>query len=578
MARQSLRSLFPVLAALALLILSVWPCAAAAQDADARIQAHLQAGEFAPALALARQAADVRQRDAWLGQIAAAQAQAGARDASFRSAAEIGDDRARARTLAQAAATPLGAQGGGPNADFDSLMDLITSTVQPTTWDGVGGPGSIAPFPTGVWVDPQGVLQPLLKEEAGWDLAALRAANAPKGRQDSARRNTTLRMISLPKLEKQVQLCLAAGRQPSEEMQVLAGLQRIKYVFVYPESGDIVVAGPAGDWTTGPEGAVISRDSGAPLLRLDDLVVVLRHMMSGPDAKFGCLITPRKEALARARQFIDQSGRRPITAEWMKQLRTQLGRQDIEVYGLDPRTRAARVMVEADYRMKLVGWGLEEGVQGVDSCLNLIQVRPGETPPPMGVIRWWFALNYEAITASKDRQAFAIRGQGVKVLSEDEKLTAEGEQVHTGQSEGLSREFAQRFTAHFEALCRKYPIYAELRNLCDLALIGALVREEDLAGRNGWHMTCFGDTAAYQVELAEAPKEVDTIANYRVIQQARQKHTIVGVSGGVSVQPAALVKRRAIETESYPALENQRSTVVPKKVQGDAWWWDGVGT
>jgi general secretion pathway protein D len=41
-----------------------------------------------------------------------------------------------------------GGAGGGANADFDSLMDLITSTVQPTTWDAVGGPGSIAPFET----------------------------------------------------------------------------------------------------------------------------------------------------------------------------------------------------------------------------------------------------------------------------------------------------------------------------------------------------------------------------------------------------------------------------------------------
>ena len=58
-------------------------------------------------------------------------------------------------------------------------------------------------------------------------------------------------MVSLTRLEKQVQLLLAAGRQPSEEMQVLAGLQRIEYVFVYPESGDLVLAGPAGDWTRG---------------------------------------------------------------------------------------------------------------------------------------------------------------------------------------------------------------------------------------------------------------------------------------------------------------------------------------
>ena len=41
-----------------------------------------------------------------------------------------------------------GGMGGGVQADFDSLIELITTTVQPTTWDEVGGPGSIAPFQT----------------------------------------------------------------------------------------------------------------------------------------------------------------------------------------------------------------------------------------------------------------------------------------------------------------------------------------------------------------------------------------------------------------------------------------------
>ena len=39
-----------------------------------------------------------------------------------------------------------GSLGGGAQPDFDSLIDLITSTVKPTTWDSVGGPGSIASF------------------------------------------------------------------------------------------------------------------------------------------------------------------------------------------------------------------------------------------------------------------------------------------------------------------------------------------------------------------------------------------------------------------------------------------------
>lgn len=39
-----------------------------------------------------------------------------------------------------------GGIGGGTQADFDSLIDLIQTTVAPTTWDEVGGPGSISEF------------------------------------------------------------------------------------------------------------------------------------------------------------------------------------------------------------------------------------------------------------------------------------------------------------------------------------------------------------------------------------------------------------------------------------------------
>ena len=190
-----------------------------------------------------------------------------------------------------------------------------------------------------------------------------------------------------------------------------------------------------------PENILVGAESGRPVVRLDDLVVVMRLMMSGPQAAFGCLIKPRQEALARVQTFVSESNKRAIAPEqrkhWLEQLRDQVGKQDIEVYGLDPRTRAARVMVEADYRMKLVGMGLEEGVPGVQSYLASIALAPGEPPPPMGVLRWWFTLNYDAVSAAQDRRAFAIRGQGVKVESENEHLTADGGRIHTGQSDEL---------------------------------------------------------------------------------------------------------------------------------------------
>lgn len=41
-----------------------------------------------------------------------------------------------------------GGMGGGVGADFDSLIELITSTIAPETWEEVGGPGAIQGFET----------------------------------------------------------------------------------------------------------------------------------------------------------------------------------------------------------------------------------------------------------------------------------------------------------------------------------------------------------------------------------------------------------------------------------------------
>ena len=548
-----------------------------AQQPEALIRSQIAAGEFAPALAAVRAMPDPQRRDGLISEIAVAQARSGNRGASLRSASEIDDAYRRADALSQVAAEPLGGQGGAGMADFDSLIDLITTTVQPTSWDTVGGPGSIAPFATGVYVDAQGVLRPLLQEDKTGRLAALRSETRAWSHWTNARRGSKLRMVSLPRLEREVQILLAAGREPTEEMQLLAGLERITHVFVYPDSGDLVLAGPGGNWQSGDENRILGAESGQPVLRLDDLVVVLRHMSTAVDPRFGCLIKPRQEALARVQTFLQQpqtfngAGQR---RQWVDQLRDCLGKQDIEVDGLDAGTRAAAIMVEADYRMKLVGMGIEEGVSGVTSYLDLVKIPAGEAPPPMGVLRWWFTLNYEAVRAAEDRLAFSIHGPGLKVLSENELLTEQGERIHTGKSETLNRQFAQSFTDNFEELCRKYPIYAELRNIADLALVGAIIRSEDLAAKTGWQMSFFGDPAAYPVQLGEAPSSVETVANHRVIRSGNQLHTLAGVSGGVRIEPGRLAELRSIETERYGELTSQHNVAKPNNLPREAWWWD----
>jgi hypothetical protein len=245
--------------------------------------------------------------------------------------------------------------------------------------------------------------------------------------------------------------------------------------------------------------------------------------------------------------------------------------QEIVVQGLDPRSRVAQILVEADYRMKLVGMGLEPGVLGVRSYLDMVEVPPGESPPPMEVLRWWFTLNYDAVKATEARDAFEMVGPGVKVLSENELLTERGERVHTGDAKNLNRLFAQSFTKHFEELARKYPIYAELRNVFDLSLVAGLIRQEDLAGQCAWQMTCFGEKGNYVVELGPAPKLVTSVINHRDLDRQR---FIVGVSGGVAVDTRQLVRPATFKTETHGLLKAERSGAAPPELAKTAWWWD----
>ena len=70
------------------------------------------------------------------------------------------------------------------------------------------------------------------------------------------------------------------------------------------DSGDLVIAGPAGDWHRDQEGRFVNTDSGRPVMHLDDLVVVLRQIGARSGNRFGCSITPRQDSLARVNAFL----------------------------------------------------------------------------------------------------------------------------------------------------------------------------------------------------------------------------------------------------------------------------------
>ncbi len=551
---------------------------AMAQEPTERVEAHLQNGEFAPALNVARQAAPA-QKDRLLQRIAAVQAQTGNLRGAVDSMADVSSDTARAAGLSGISGRPVGNfgnPGGMGEPDFDALIELIETTVSPESWDAQGGPGAIAEFEGGVRVDASGLVHSLLQGDSLDQLRALRGqARSSVAANADVRRDSGLRKVSLTRLEKLVQLKQAAGEPLTDDIRYLAGLHKISYVLLYPETGEIVLAGPAGDWQSDREGRVLNARTSRPVLHLDDLVVVLRHMTARPNEPFGCSIVPIKENLAKTKAFLEESSQRALKPgerdRWLANLRDQMGQQTVEYYGIDPQSHVARVLFEADYRMKLVGIGLEPGSVNVPSYLSSVKVAPGEAAPPMGVLRWWFTLNYDSILASPEHDAFELRGQGVKVLSENEMITAQGDRVHTGQSDPLTAGFAQNFTEHFGELAAKYPVYAELQNIFDLALASALIQAQRLPEQAGWNMTCFGEGGSYQPSFSYAPQKVETVMNHRVVNRVQ---ILAAASGGVRVDPASLVKAEALQTDSRGVLGSRREQAAAQDLPRLNWWWD----
>jgi len=464
--------------------------------------------------------------------------------------------------------------GGGANADFESLIDLIESTVAVDTWQETGGgPGDIREFPGGVLVDAAGTLELKQARDApAGELDRLRgAAPAESLAAGDPRRPSALRYVSLPRLEREIARRQAAREPLAAAMLTLAGLERVEYVFVYPESGDLVLAGPAGDWRVDADGRLLSANSGVPVVRLDDLLILWRR--GGADSTFGCSITPRQAALASTQAFLDATSGTPLKPgerrDWTRRLRDTLGQQEIEVWGVDPASRVARILVEADYHMKLIGMGLADGVDGVESYLASIRLGPGQSPPPMSVLRWWFTHHYDAIRTSQDGNAYQLVGQGVRVLGENELLAEQGRRVHTGRSDPLNRQFAEQFTVHFAALAEKYPVYGELRNLFDLALVIGLLELDQLPARVDWQPARLVDGEQLRLPRGPVPRQVETVVNSRVINR---RHVVAGVSGGVRVAPSDMLSRPHEVVAAGRLIDDRH--VVPQNMQAGAWWWD----
>jgi len=423
----------------------------------------------------------------------------------------------------------------------------------------------------GVAIDAAGVLVLKSTADQSGRLTKEQQAAVRAGLNTLAAKRSLMRYVSLKHLENAIR---EKGGTITDEMRYLAGLLRVRYLFFYPDSGDIVIAGPAEGWTTDPSGRIVGISSGRPVIRLEDLCVALRAFPPGgsPTKLIGCSIDPTKEGLAAMQRFLRSVGsnadpRDTQRTQFIVQgLQSNLGLQTVSVNGVSPKTHFAVVMVEADYRMKLIGIGLEKPpvklVSWVDRA-NAAQISRN------ALARWYFTPDYQCVRTSSDGAAMELVGDGVKVIGEDEMVASSGQRTAVGQGNKASHAFVQAFTKVYSELADRSAVYAELRNLIDLSVVAAYIQQHDFYGKANWKMDVLGDENAIATETCNAPKQVATAVN--AIWKGYQLLTPVG--GGVEINPLMALAPEKILDGKDSKVSQARDKVKIELAKG-RWWWD----
>ncbi|MEX2168177.1 MAG: DUF1598 domain-containing protein [Pirellulales bacterium] len=470
--------------------------------------------------------------------------------------------------LAAAGAEPALAQFGGGGGGFGG-----GGGGDAGGGGGLGGGTQGTQGLSGVAVDAEGVLQTMTVNDPRGKLTRQRIEEAMGQLDGNLAEPSKLRKVSLTRLEQAVQQKIAAGSGPDDAMKHLAGLTRIEYVFCYPESGDIVVAGPAEPWGQSLSGRMLGIKSGRPVIELQDLVVAMRAFAPGQAEKppiIYCSIDPTAEGLARMQQFLKQFGRQanPNQTQFIvEQLQAQLGPQVITVGGIPASTHFAQVLVEADYRMKLIGIGLEKPPVRLTSYVD--RVSPAAVSRN-ALQRWYFVPDYQCVRVSDDELSMQMVGEGVKLVGEDEVVAQDGGRRTAGKANRASQAFVNGFTKAYPRLAQRVPVYAQLRNCIDLSVAAAYMQQHDFYGQVGWNMELFGNEELFPVETYNAPKQVASAVN----SMWKGASLITPIGGGVSIRPSQALQTVNLLRDEAGQIETTRDGVDLSGLDEGQWWWD----
>ena len=389
----------------------------------------------------------------------------------------------------------------------------------------------------GFSIDAQGAFQAAAEEEVASMSQTVRSllAEVP----ESLDQSSPMRKVSLKRLSALLADCAANNTEVPDAALYLGGLTGIDYVVAVPEENDIYLAGPAEGWTVNDAGLVVGKDSGKPVLLLEDLLTVLRAWNTDRPEVISCSIDPSQEAIVRMKNLMMTAD--PAAHEQAG--REAMGYMNVTFTGIPTDSRMAQVLAAADYKMKTLSLGFEDSpLKKFPSYFSMLKRGSGSYGQ-----RFWIAPEYATLKRDSQSLAWNLSATTVKTMTEREYFKADGSRERSGQKDANATKWADMMTKRYGELAEAVPVFAEAKNCMDIALVVGLVFMENLQNRAGCDISALTSVALPSVE---APSKVPSDALCRVIND----RNMVSVVGGISINPFEAIENNTAEDNSVAEL------------------------
>lgn len=284
--------------------------------------------------------------------------------------------------------------------------------------------------------------------------------------------NDKIRAVSLTAFQEKLQEFQSLDRCP-EKLLHFAHLTTVTGYIIDSTHNDLIIIGKS--------------DPDKPTHLLEDFVIALRSAWNKYESHGNplCSIDPDPEVMGQLRQVAEKlmQSRTPEQAEkylqdWHLVCKKP---QKVRIKGIPFHSHFAHIMVKADYDMKSIVNGSDSlAISGFQSLMDIMlnKVRQDifkskTLSIPISMNRFWF---YPGNNRYQEDEGILLVNKCPVTLLTEQMYLAEDELIGAGKKNTLAAEFAEKFTANFQKIANRRPVYMKLEGLFRLVALTEIIK------------------------------------------------------------------------------------------------------